>query len=62
MSRLTKRSLVLALALSILPLTVAHADVTTPPPPATPSSVTGGSPEPISPKAIEIILSLLELA
>jgi hypothetical protein len=61
MSRLRKRSLVLALVLSLLPLTVAHADDAPPPPPA-PSSVTGGSPEPTSPTVVDIILSLLHLA
>lgn len=60
MSRLRKRSLVLGLILSILPLTVAHADGA-PPPPA-PSSVTGGSPEPTSPTVVDIILSVLHLA
>jgi hypothetical protein len=58
----TKRNLVLILALSCLPLTIAHADGTPLPPPASPSSVTGGSPEPTSPTIVEIILSLLELA
>jgi hypothetical protein len=61
MSRLTKRNLVLALALCTLPLTVAHADGTTPPP-ASPSSVTGGSPEPTSPTVVDIVLHLLHLA
>jgi hypothetical protein len=61
MSRFTKRNLVLALALCTLPLSVAHADGTTPPP-SSPSSVTGGSPEPISPSIVEVVLSLLQLA
>jgi hypothetical protein len=61
MSRILKRNLVLALALCTLPLAVAHADGTTPPP-ASPSSVTGGSPEPISPGVVELILSLVQLA
>jgi hypothetical protein len=62
MSRLTKRNLIFALALGIAPLAIAHADGTTPPPPASPSSVTGGSPEPTSPKVVELVLSLLHLA
>jgi hypothetical protein len=61
MSRFTKRTLVLALALCTLPLAAAHADGTTPPP-ASPSSVTGGSPEPTSPTIVDVVLSLLQLA
>lgn len=61
MSRLTKRNLVLALALCTLPITVAHADGTTPAPPS-PSSVTGGSPEPTSPNIVDVVLDLLQLA
>lgn len=61
MSRLTKRCLCLTLALSTLPLTMAHADTSTTPT-STPSSVTGGSPEPTSPNTIDVILSLLHLA
>lgn len=60
MSRFTKRNLVLALALCTLPLAVAHADG--PPPPPSPSSVTGGSPEPTSPKVVDVLLYLLQLA
>jgi hypothetical protein len=61
MSRHTKRNLVLALALCTLPLAVAHADGTAPPP-SSPSSVTGGSPEPTSPNIVEVVLYLLQLA
>jgi hypothetical protein len=56
-----KRKLTLALALSILAVTGAHADGTPPALPA-PSSVTGGSPEPTSPNIVEIILTVLQLA
>jgi hypothetical protein len=61
MSRLTKRNLVLVLALCTLSLPVAYADGTTPPP-ASPSSVTGGSPEPTSPMVVDVVLYLLHLA
>jgi hypothetical protein len=54
--------LVLVLALAVLSV-AAHADGTTPPQPpsASPSSVTGGSPEPTSPYVAGIVLSLLHL-
>lgn len=60
MFKLAKRNLALVLVLSLLPLAAAHADGTTPPA-TSPSSVTGGSPEPTSPTAVQIILSLLHL-
>jgi hypothetical protein len=58
----TRSFLLLALTLAVLSMT-AHADGTTPPqpPPASPSSVTGGSPEPTSPCVVGIVLSLLHL-
>jgi hypothetical protein len=59
MYRITKYCLCLAVLLSLLPLAVAHADG---PPPPTPSSVTGGSPEPIAPNVVDLVLSLLHLA
>jgi len=57
-----KNWLVLIAAVAVLSL-AAHADGTAPPqpPPVSPSSVTGGSPEPTSPNVVGIVLSLLHL-
>ncbi len=55
------RRLVLAVVLSTLSGTIAHADTTTPPPSSTPQSVTGGDPVPTSPHIVTVILTLLQV-
>lgn len=57
-SSLTRR-FALALVLSSLTGTIAHAASTPPPPPPAPQSVTGTDPVPTSPKVVTIILTLL---
>jgi hypothetical protein len=64
MSKLLTRKLILALALIPSAVTAAHAAPAVPspaPPPFSPSSVTGGDPEPISPSVISMILIFLSI-
>lgn len=54
-----RRKLAFILAICSLLLPCAYANDA--PPPASPDSVTGGSPEPTSPNIVELVLSLLHV-
>jgi hypothetical protein len=64
MPKLLTRKLILALALVPSAVTATHAATAAPspaPPPFSPTSVTGGDPEPISPSVISMILTFLSI-
>jgi hypothetical protein len=64
MPKLLTRKLILALALVPSAVTAAHAAPAVPSPtpqPSSPTSVTGGDPEPISPSTISVILMFLSI-